>query len=58
VIFFGDVAADYAELDFVFNFAERISQALDINWVAGEDVEGNSLRAFGANTGEAAQLID
>ncbi|CAB5011997.1 unannotated protein [freshwater metagenome] len=58
MIFFRDVAANHAELHFIFNFAERISQALDIDWVAGQDVEGNSLRTFGANAGQSAQLID
>src|SRR5690606_4694144 len=55
---FRDVPAGAAEADLVLDLLERLGEALDVRRVGGEEVEGDPLRALGADAGQPAQLVD
>src|SRR5918999_1729637 len=54
----GHVAADPAELHLVLHFFERVGQPAHVGRVGGQQVEGDTLRALGADAGQPAQLVD
>lgn len=58
LIFFCDVAADTAKTHPLFYFAKHIDQAAYIDGICLQDMKGNALRAFGADTRKTTKLID
>jgi hypothetical protein len=58
LILFGDISADSAEAHFLLHLAQGVNEALHVDGIRSQDVEGNALRALGPDTGKPAELID
>ncbi len=54
----GDVVADGAEAEVLFNLADRVGEGVSVFGGGAEDVKGEALGGFGADAGELAQLVD
>src|SRR5699024_10979260 len=55
---FGHVEANFAEPDLGFDVGNRIGQRNHVGFGCFEDMKGDALGRFGADTREPAELID